>query len=68
MPYFKMLTAVVLQVLYWHWGETTATFKATVQSSFQSYGEERVCSLCLLRHCTALHSTDAGLQAELIDQ
>lgn len=27
------------QVLYWHWGTTTATFKANVQSSFQQYGK-----------------------------
>jgi len=37
------------QVLYWHWGETTATFKATVQYSFQQYGEQQAgstVSLC----------------------
>lgn len=30
-----IVALAVTLVLYWHWGRTTAIFKATVQSSFQ---------------------------------
>lgn len=35
---FCVTALAVTLVLYWHWGVTTATFKATVQRSFQTYG------------------------------
>eukprot|EP00775_Hariotina_reticulata_P010000 gene10000-10154_t len=33
-----VVALAVTLVLYWHWGRTTAIFKATVQNSFQSFG------------------------------
>lgn len=35
---FCITALAVTLVLYWHWGTYTAIFKASVQQSFQSYG------------------------------
>lgn len=35
---FCITAMSVTLVLYWHWGQYTAIFKAGVQRSFQSYG------------------------------